>query len=44
VRLRAQPAKPGSLIDEVTFEINVAGPLSQVLKLGLNKGFSVDVR
>ena len=42
VRLVAQPAAPGSAVKEVTFDVNVAGPLNSVLKLGIDRGFSLE--
>jgi len=43
VRLVAQPEQPGSAVKEVSFDVNVAGPLNEVLKLGIDRGFSVGV-
>ena len=43
VRLVAQPAAPGSAVKEVTFDVNVAGPLNAVLKLGIDRGFTLGV-
>jgi hypothetical protein len=42
VRLVAQPAQPGSAVKEVTFDVNVAGPIADVVKLGLERGFTLD--
>jgi hypothetical protein len=42
VRLVAQPASPHSAVKEVTFDVNVAGPLNAVLKLGIDRGFTLD--
>lgn len=36
LRVRARPANPGA-VGEVSFEINLFGPLNQVLKLGLDE-------
>lgn len=44
VRLKARPARPNGSVDEVSFEVNVAGPLAQVLRMGINRSFSVGVR
>lgn len=44
VRVRARPAKPGAVVEQVTFEVNVSGPLSEVVRLGLNQSFSVEAR
>lgn len=40
VRLSARPAV-ASAVDKVDFEVNVSGPLDEVLKLGLGNSFSV---
>ena len=42
VRLVAQPTQPGSTVKEVTFDVNVAGPIAAVVKLGLERGFTLD--
>ena len=42
VRLVAQPMQPGSSVKEVTFDVNVAGPIAAVVKLGLERGFTLD--
>lgn len=39
VRVTARPTD-GSVVDKVTFAINVSGPLDQVLKLGTSEGVS----
>ncbi|HEY0945513.1 MAG TPA: YdbH domain-containing protein [Opitutaceae bacterium] len=44
VTVRARPLRPGGEIDAVTFDVNVAGPLADVLKIGLTQPFSVQVR
>jgi hypothetical protein len=44
VSIRARPLGEGGAVDLVTFQINVAGPLSEVLKLGLEQDFSVNLR
>jgi hypothetical protein len=42
VRLVAQPLQPGGSVKEVAFDVNVAGPLNEVLKLGLTQNFAVE--
>ncbi len=42
--VRARPEKAGSVIDVVTFQINVSGPLSQVLRLGMEQNFSIQLK
>jgi hypothetical protein len=42
VQIVAQPAQPGGSVKEVTFDVNVSGPLNEVLKLGLTQKFSVE--
>lgn len=42
VRLVAQPEKQGGAVKEVAFDVNVAGPLNAVLKLGLKQNFSLE--
>jgi hypothetical protein len=42
VRLVAQPTQTGSAVKEVTFDVNVAGPIAAVVKLGLERGFSLN--
>ena len=42
VELAARPAAGGA-VERVTFTVNVAGPLNQVLRLGLNNGAKVKV-
>ena len=44
VRLVAQPTEPGSTVKEVTFDVNVAGPIAAVVKLGLEQGFTLNAR
>ena len=41
VRLVAQPTQPGTAVKEVSFDVNVSGPLNAVLKLGIDRGFTV---
>ncbi|MBK9990905.1 MAG: hypothetical protein IPP19_09280 [Verrucomicrobia bacterium] len=42
VRLVAQPEQAGGAVKEVTFDVNVAGPLNAVLKLGMKQNFSLE--
>jgi hypothetical protein len=42
--VRGRPEKPGGVIGEVTFEINVSGPLASVLRLGMEQTLSIQVR
>jgi len=42
VRLVAQPEKQGGTVKEVTFDVNVAGPLNAVLKIGQRQNFSLN--
>jgi hypothetical protein len=44
VSVRARPAREGGEIEEVTFDVNVAGPLADVFKIGMTQPFSVQVR
>ncbi|HEY0967070.1 MAG TPA: YdbH domain-containing protein [Opitutaceae bacterium] len=44
VSIRGRPVGDGGVVEVVTFQINVAGPLSEVLKLGVEQDFSVDLR
>lgn len=44
VSLTAHPMQASSVVEKVTFEINVSGSLRQVLKLGLEQPFSLNVR
>lgn len=44
VKVTARPARAGGVVEVVTFEVNVAGPLGEVLRLGMNQSFSVDAR
>ena len=44
VQLSARPARAGGSVKEVTFQINVSGPLAAVLKLGINQGMSVKLQ
>lgn len=41
VEITASPETPGSSVDEVSFEINVFGPLAAVFKSGINRSISV---
>lgn len=42
--IQGRPVDDGGVVERVTFQINVAGPLSDVLKLGIEQDFSVDLR
>jgi hypothetical protein len=44
VRIVAKPEIADSMVKQVTFDINVAGPLAAVLKLGMQRSFSVEAR
>jgi Dicarboxylate transport. len=44
VSLTAHPMQASSVVEKVTFEINVSGPLRHVLKLGMEQPFSLEVR
>lgn len=41
VRIKARPTQPGGAVGELTFEVNVVGPLREVLRLGLNENFTL---
>lgn len=43
VIIRARPERNGGVIGEVTFEINVAGPLAAVLQLGMQQNLSLQL-
>jgi hypothetical protein len=43
VELVARPAEAGGAVERVDFTVNVAGPLSQVLRVGLQSGTSINV-
>lgn len=43
VFVRARPEKAGSVIDVVTFQVNVSGPLAEVLRLGMEQNFSLQL-
>ncbi len=42
--LRARPEQTGGAVGEVTFQINVSGPLSSVLRIGIKESFSLQVQ
>ena len=44
VKLSARPEQAGGRIKEVTFEVNVSGPLSDVIRMGFNQTFSIQAR
>lgn len=41
VHIRARPEHEGGAVREVTFEINVAGPLAEVLRMGMQQNLSI---
>lgn len=41
VYIRARPEREASAVREVTFEVNVAGPLAEVLRMGMQQNLSV---
>jgi hypothetical protein len=41
VYIRARPEREGGSVREVTFEVNVAGPLAEVLRIGMQQNLSV---
>jgi len=41
VVIRARPEQDGTAVGEVTLEVNVAGPLAAVLRLGMNQNLSL---
>lgn len=43
LELTARPTGGGDVIEKVTFEVNIAGPLDQVLRLGLDDRASIHV-
>lgn len=42
VKIVAQPDQPGGAVKEVTFDVNVAGPLDALVKVGMEQNFSID--
>jgi hypothetical protein len=44
VRINGRPDQPDSVVREVTFEVNVSGPLSEVLRMGMQQKFTVGVK
>ena len=44
VRMTAHPADSNAAVKSVNFDVNVAGPVMSVLKLGLNQGASIELR
>ncbi|MEO7412819.1 MAG: YdbH domain-containing protein [Opitutaceae bacterium] len=42
VRMRARPTKPGASVGVVNIDVNVVGPLDSIMKLGLNREFSIN--
>lgn len=43
VSIRARPEQAGGAVGEVTFQINVSGPLAAVLRLGMKQSFSLQM-
>ncbi|MBC8040563.1 MAG: YdbH domain-containing protein [Opitutaceae bacterium] len=41
VHIRARPEREGSAVREVTFQVNVAGPLAEVLRMGMQQNLSI---
>jgi len=41
VHVRARPAQVGGSVKEVTFQVNVSGPLAAVLGVGLKQGMTI---
>ncbi len=44
VVIRAAPQQAGTAVGEVTIEVNVAGPLAAVLRMGMKQNFSSQMR
>ncbi len=44
VEIRARPDVAESVVKEVVFQVNVAGPLAAVLRMGLNRSFSMELK
>ena len=44
VEVTARSAKTGGAVDRISFEINVAGPLAAILKVGLNERASLKLK
>ncbi|MFT3780384.1 MAG: YdbH domain-containing protein [Nibricoccus sp.] len=44
VQFVARPTESGTSVKEVTFDVNVAGPLNQVLKVGMTQNFSISAQ
>lgn len=44
VKIVAQPDQPSGAVKEVTFDVNVAGPLDALVKVGMEQNFSIDAR
>jgi hypothetical protein len=42
VQFVAQPVEKGTSVKEVTFDVNVAGPLDALVKVGMEQNFSID--
>jgi hypothetical protein len=44
IEVDARPLQPSGTVKSVTFDINVEGPYSSLLRLGLNQPFTMEVR
>lgn len=44
VFIRALPQKPGGAVKSVTFQVNLSGPLAEVLRLGARQNFSLEMK
>ncbi|MFT3867352.1 MAG: YdbH domain-containing protein [Nibricoccus sp.] len=42
VKIAARPNQSGGAVKEVTFDVNVAGPLDALVKVGMEQNFSID--
>jgi hypothetical protein len=43
-QIDARPLQPRGTVKRVTFDINVDGPFSSLLRLGINEPFTINVR
>ena len=43
VYVSARPEQAGGTVKEVTFQVNVSGPLAAVLRLGMNQNMSLNL-
>lgn len=44
LELMARPTGAGDVVEKVTFEVNISGPLDQVLRLGLDDRAKIDLK